>query len=53
MTREEIMTLDMEGSKARKAELRTMLENAERDAALDEIEAEKPIIEERLAQLKA
>lgn len=53
MTREEIMTLDMEGIEARKAELRTMLENAERDAALDEIEAEKPIIEERLAQLKA
>lgn len=53
MTREEIMMLDMEGIEARKAELRTMLENAEGDAALDEIEAEKPIIEERIAQLKA
>lgn len=52
MTREEIMALDMEGIEARKAELRTMLENAESDAALEEIEAEKEPIEERLAQLK-
>ena len=39
MTRDEIMTLDMDGIEARKAELRAMIEEAADSAALDEIEA--------------
>ena len=52
MTRDEIMTLDMDGIEARKAELRAMIEEAADSAALDEIEAEKAAIEERVAQIK-
>ena len=53
MTREEIMELDMDGIEARKAELRSMIEQAADSAALDEIEAEKAAIEERVAIIKA
>ena len=53
MTREEIMELDMDGIEARKAEMRTLIEQAVDSAALDEIEAEKAIIEERVAQIRA
>ena len=53
MTREEIMELDLEGIEARKAEMRSLIEQAEDSAALDEIEAEKAIIEERVNQIKA
>ena len=53
MTREEIMELDMDGIEARKAEMRTLIEQAADSAALDEIEAEKAIIEERVAQIRA
>lgn len=52
MTREEIMSLDMEGIEARKAEIRTEIEKAADSAALDAIEAEKTAIEERIAQIK-
>lgn len=53
MTREEIMELDMDGIEARKAEMRTLIEQAADSAALDEIEAEKAIIEERVAKIRA
>ena len=53
MTREEIMEFDMDGIDARKAEMRTLIEQAADSAALDEIEAEKAIIEERVAQIRA
>lgn len=53
MTREEIMTLDMEGIEERKSQIRTEIEQAADSAALDAIEAEKAIIEERIAQIKA
>lgn len=53
MTRDEIMTLDMEGIEARKAEIRSEIEQAADSAALDAIEAEKADIEERVAQLNA
>ena len=53
MTREEIMQLDLEGIEARKAEMRTEIEQAADSAALDAIEAEKEIIEERVAQIRA
>ena len=53
MTREEIMELDMDGIEARKAEMRTLIEQAADSAALDEIEAEKALIEERVAQIRA
>ena len=53
MTREEIMELDMEGIEARKAEMRTEIEQAADSAALDAIEAEKAAIEERVAQIRA
>ena len=53
MTREEIMTLDMDGIEARKAEIRTEIEKAADSAALDAIEAEKAVIEERIAQIRA
>lgn len=53
MTREEIMELDLEGIEARKAEIREEIKTAADSAALDAIEAEKAIIEERVAQLKA
>jgi len=52
MTREEIMTLDLEGIEARKAEIREEIPTAD-SAALDAIEAEKEIIEERVAQIRA
>lgn len=51
MTREEIMTLDLEGIEARKAEIREEIKTAD-SAGLDAIEAEKDIIEERVAQLR-
>lgn len=53
MTREEIMTLDLDGIEARKAEMKAEIEQAADSAALDAIEAEKAIIEERIAQLNA
>ena len=53
MTREEIMELDLDGIEARKAEMKTEIEQAADSAALDAIEAEKAIIEERIAQLNA
>lgn len=53
MTREEIMQLDLDGIEARKAEIRTEIEQAADSAALDAIEAEKAIIEERVAQINA
>lgn len=53
MTREEIMKLDLEGIEARKAEIREELQAANDSAALDAIEAEKAIIEERVAQIRA
>lgn len=53
MTREEIMELDLEGIEARKAEMRSEIEQAADSAALDAIEAEKAIIEERVAQIHA
>ena len=52
MTREEIMNLDMDGIEARKAEMRTLIEQAVDSAALDEIEAEKALIEERVKQIE-
>ena len=53
MTREEIMELDLDGIEARKAEMKSEIEQAADSAALDAIEAEKAIIEERIAQLNA
>ncbi len=53
MTREEIMELDLEGIENRKAEIREELKAANDSAALDAIEAEKAVIEERVAQLRA
>lgn len=53
MTREEIMELDLDGIEARKAEMKAEIEQAADSAALDAIEAEKAIIEERIAQLNA
>lgn len=53
MTREEIMQLDLDGIEARKAEMKAEIEQAADSAALDAIEAEKAIIEERIAQLNA
>lgn len=53
MTREEIMELDLEGIEARKAEMRTEIEQAADSAALDALEAEKACIEERVAQIRA
>lgn len=53
MTREEIMELDLDGIEARKAEMKSEIEQAADSAALDAIEAEKSIIEERIAQLNA
>lgn len=53
MTREEIMQLDKEGIEARKAEMKVELEQAADDAALDSLEAERAIIEERTAILQA
>ena len=53
MTREEIMELDLDGIEARKAEMKTEIEQAADSAALDAIEAEKAIIEERIAQINA
>lgn len=52
MTREEIMELDLDGIEARKAEIREEIKTAD-SAGLDAIEAEKDIIEERVAQLRA
>ena len=52
MTREKIMELDLDGIEARKAEIREEIKTAD-SAGLDAIEAEKDIIEERVAQLKA
>lgn len=52
MTREEIMNLDMDGIEARKGEIRAEIEQAADSAALDAIEAEKAVIEERVAQIK-
>lgn len=53
MTREEIMELDLDGIEARKAEMKAEIEQAADSAALDAIEAEKAIIEERIAQINA
>lgn len=52
MTREEIMELDLEGIEARKAEMREEIQNADDSAALDALENEKAIIEERIAMIK-
>lgn len=54
MTREEIMELDLDGIEARKAEMKSELEKAAKDdsAALDALETEKAIIEERVAQIR-
>lgn len=52
MTREEIMELDLEGIEARKAQLREEIQAANDSAALDAIEAEKALIEERVAQIR-
>lgn len=52
MTKEEIMTLDLEGIESRKAELREEVKAATDSAALDAIEAEKAAIEERVAQIR-
>ena len=51
MTREEIMVLDAEQLDTRKAELMTELEAAETNEAMDAIQAEFDIIEERKAQI--
>lgn len=51
MTREEIMELDLDGIEARKAEIREEIKTAD-SAGLDAIEAEKAIIEERVAQIR-
>lgn len=55
MTREEIMELDLDGIEARKAEMKAEFEQAAKDdtAALDAFEAEKALIEERVAQIHA
>lgn len=53
MTREEIMALDMDGIEERKAQIREEIKDAADNEALDAIEAEKAIIEERIAQIKA
>lgn len=53
MTREEIMDLDMEGIEERRTQIREEIKAAGDDAALDAIEAEKAIIEERIAAIKA
>ena len=55
MTRDEIMELDLEGIEARKAEMKAEFEAAAKDdsAALDTLEAEKAVIEERVAQIRA
>lgn len=52
MTREEIMVLDMEGIEERRAQIREEIKVAGDDAALDAIEAEKAIIEERIAEIE-
>ena len=52
MTKDEIMELDLDGIEARKAEMRTEIENASDSAALDAIETEKGYIEERIAQIR-
>ena len=52
MTKEEIMVLDAEQIEARKAELKTDLETAETDEAMDAIKAENDLLEERKAQIK-
>ena len=52
MSKEEIMVLDAEQIEARKAELRTELETAETNEAMDAIKAENDLLEERMAQIK-
>ena len=52
MTREEIMTLDMEQIEARSAELTAEIEIAETNEALDAIEEEQKALEERKAQIQ-
>ena len=52
MTREEIMTLDMEQIEARSAELTSEIEIAETNEAMDVIQNELDAIEERKTQIK-
>ena len=52
MTKEEIMTLDMEQIEARKADLNNELDVAETHEAMDAIQSELDAIEERKAQIK-
>jgi len=52
LTKEEIMVLDAEQIEARKAELRTELETADTNEAMDAIKAENDLLEERMAQIK-
>lgn len=52
MTKEEIMDLSMEEIETRKAEIRAEIEQAGDQAALDAIDEEMNIIEERIAQIK-
>ena len=52
MTREEIMTLDMEQIEARSAELTSEIEIAETNEAMDAIQEELEAIEERKATIK-
>ena len=52
MTKEEIMVLDMEQIEARSAELNTEIDAAETNEALDTLEEEKNLLEERKAQIK-
>ena len=53
MTREEIMTLDIEQIEARSLELVSEIESAESNEAMDTIQEEIGVLEERKAQIKA
>ena len=52
MSKEEIMVLDAEQIEARKAELKSELETAETNEAMDVIKEENDLLEERMAQIK-
>ena len=53
MTKEEIMSLDIEQIEARSAELANMIDAAETNEAMDAIQTEISALEERKAQIKA
>lgn len=53
MTRDEIMTLDIEQIEARSLEISSEIETAETNEAMDEIQNEINALEERKAQIKA